>query len=188
AAGDPAFSCLIQNPLSPVRPRPLAWYRGERDRRLEGYGVQEAGKPRTPVQPGLVVHVGEGVRDEHPFLVGGGLGERPVPRPVRREPPEHGDRKPYPVQFDAVLHDHPLRYFDAAVCSLLVPAAGHCPLHAGPAGAVNCCLPYCHLSAAEPSRSSRGTTWIRARCATPRGSSPAPPPRTPPGRRSPPPR
>jgi hypothetical protein len=51
----------------------------KRDCRLVRYRVEEAGQARAAVQAGLVVPLGQGVHEEYPFLVGGGLGERRVP-------------------------------------------------------------------------------------------------------------
>jgi hypothetical protein len=56
----------------------------ERDRRLERYRVKEVGQAHAAVQADLVVPFGEGVQEEHAFLVGGGLGERRVPGPCAR--------------------------------------------------------------------------------------------------------
>src|SRR5579875_20222 len=100
-------------------------YRRERRRRPERYGVEKAGQPRAPVQPGLVVPVGERMRGQHPLLIRRGLGERAVPRPVRREAAEHGYREPDAVQLDAILHHHPLPDFDLAVWRPVVASAGH---------------------------------------------------------------
>ena len=75
---------------------PLGGKFRERDRRLVRDRVEEAGQARTSVQAGLVVPLGEGVQEEHPLLVRGGLGKRRVPGTMGPQTPEHGQRQPEP--------------------------------------------------------------------------------------------
>ncbi len=72
-----------------------------------GMASRKPRRPRPRCGPARLCRW-RGMSQQDALLVGRCLGEQLVPRPVRAQAPQHGQRKPDPVQRDAVLHHHPL--------------------------------------------------------------------------------